>query len=119
VPKFYSELKGLIDELEMYHPSVTDAATLRRYRQDLVVSKFLFDLSPTLRTQVQGQILGGDNILTLTTTFSTVMRVSTRADIIVVVVILEDEDVDLLEVDVAHMEADRVPLGKDPGNADL
>jgi len=35
----------------------------------------------------------------------------------VVVVILEDEDVDLLEVNVAHMEADSVPLRKDPGNA--
>ena len=31
--------------------------------------------------------------------------------------ILEDEDVDLLEVDVARMEADRVPLRKNPGNA--
>ena len=28
-----------------------------------------------------------------------------------------DEDVDLLEVNVARMEADRVPLRKDPGNA--
>ena len=34
------------------------------------------------------------------------------------VVILEDKDVDLLEVDVAHMEADRVPLRKGLSNAD-
>jgi len=33
-----------------------------------------------------------------------------------VAVILKDEDVNLLEVDVAHMEADRVPLRKDLGN---
>jgi len=26
VPEFYGELKGLIDELEMHQPSVTDAA---------------------------------------------------------------------------------------------
>ena len=37
--------------------------------------------------------------------------------VMVVVAILEDEDVDLLEVDVARMEADRVPLRKDPSNA--
>ena len=41
VPEFYGELKVLIDELEMHQPSVTDAATLREYRQDLAVSKFL------------------------------------------------------------------------------
>ena len=33
------------------------------------------------------------------------------------VVILEDEDVDLLEVDVARMEADKVPLRKAFSNA--
>jgi len=65
----------------MHRPSVTDAATLRGYRQDLAVSKFLSDLSATLRSQVRGQILGGDSILTLTVTFSRVMRVSTGADI--------------------------------------
>ena len=34
-----------------------------------------------------------------------------------VAAILKDEDVDLLELDVAHMEADRVSLRKDPDNA--
>ena len=49
VPEFYGELEGLIDELDMHQPSVTDVATLRRYRQDLAVSKFLSGLSPILR----------------------------------------------------------------------
>ena len=40
VPEFYGELKGLIHELEMHQSSVTDAATLRGYHQDLVVPKF-------------------------------------------------------------------------------
>jgi len=53
MPKFYDELKGLIDELEMHLPAVTDAATLRGYRQDLTISKFLSGLSPTLRSQVR------------------------------------------------------------------
>jgi len=52
VPEFYGELKGLIDELDMHQPTVTDAPTLRGYRQDLAVSKFPSDLSPTLRSQV-------------------------------------------------------------------
>ena len=37
---------------------------------------------------------------------------------VVVVTILENEDVDLLEVDVARMETDKVPLRKDPDNMD-
>ena len=43
MPEFYSELKSLIGELEMHQPTVIDAATLRGYRQDLTVSKFLSD----------------------------------------------------------------------------
>jgi len=45
----YGEFKGLIDELEMQQPIVTDATTLRRYRQDIAVSEFLSSLSPSLR----------------------------------------------------------------------
>ena len=77
----YGELKGLIDELKMHQPTVTDAATLRGYRQDLAVSKFLSGLSPKLRSQMRGQILREDRILKLTVTFSRVMRVSTGSKI--------------------------------------
>jgi len=65
----------------MYQPDVTDAATLREYCQDLTVSKYMSGLSPSLRSQVRGQILGGDSIITLTVNFSRVMRISTRADV--------------------------------------
>jgi len=37
VSEFYGELKSLIDVLEMHQPVITDAATLRGYRQDLAV----------------------------------------------------------------------------------
>ena len=50
--KFYGELKSSVDELKMHQPAVTNAATLRGYRQDLTVSKFLFGLSSTLVSQV-------------------------------------------------------------------
>jgi len=137
VLEFYGKVKGLIDELEMHQPFVTNAATLRGYPQDLAVSKFLSGLSLTLQSKVWGQILGGDSIPTLTATFSRVMRVSTGADVFsapsieqsVMVsghgrghgraAILEDEDEDLLEVDVARMEADRMPLTKALGNAGI
>jgi len=49
VPEFFGKHKG-IDELEMHQPAVTDAAILRRYRQDLAVSKFLSGLSFSLRS---------------------------------------------------------------------
>ena len=81
MPEFHGRLKGLIDELEMHQHAVTDAAILRGYRQNLAVSKFLSVLSPTLRSQVRSQILGGDCIPTLTATFSRVRRVSTGADV--------------------------------------
>ena len=39
--EIYGELKSLLDELKIYQPAVTDAVTLRGYRQDLTMSKFL------------------------------------------------------------------------------
>jgi len=50
VPEFYGGIKGLIDELEMHQHAVTNVATLRGYRQDLAVSKFLSGLSPSPRS---------------------------------------------------------------------
>jgi len=81
VPEFYGKLKSLIDKLKMHQTTVTDASTLRRYRHNLAVSKFISGLSPSLRSLVRGYILGEDRILTLAATFSRVMRVSTEADV--------------------------------------
>jgi len=81
VPELYKELKCLIDDLNMHQHAVTDAATLRGYHQDLAVSKFLSGLNHALQSQVRGQILRGDSIFMLTTTFSRVMRVSTGVDV--------------------------------------
>ncbi|XP_020266951.1 uncharacterized protein LOC109842493 [Asparagus officinalis] len=57
VPKFFGELKGLIDELEMHQPAVADVTTLLRYRRDLAVSKFLSGLHPTLQSQVSTGVI--------------------------------------------------------------
>jgi len=80
VLEFYEKLTGLIDELEMHRPAVTNVTTLRGYHQDLAVPKFLFSLS-LLRYQVRDQILGENSIPIMTTTFSRVMRVFTGADV--------------------------------------
>jgi len=40
-PRFYGELKSLIDELKMHQPVVTDAATLRKYRGSHNVKVFV------------------------------------------------------------------------------
>ena len=40
IAEFYEELKSLVDELEMHQSVVTNAVTLRRYRQDLAVHSF-------------------------------------------------------------------------------
>jgi len=63
VPEFYRELKSLIDKLEMHQRAVSDAATLKRYRQDLTVYKFSSGLSPSMRSRVRGQILEGEYFL--------------------------------------------------------
>jgi len=58
---------------------------MSRHRGGIVkisVSKFLSTLSPSLRSQVRGQILRENNISILTVTFSRVMCVSTGADVI-------------------------------------
>ena len=81
VAEFYGEPKSLVDDLEMHQPAITDATTLRGYRQDLAMSKFLSGLSPTLKSQLRGHILRGDSIPTLTITFSRVMCVSTGANV--------------------------------------
>jgi len=65
----------------MHQPVVTNVATLRGYRQDLAMLESLSGLSPAFRSQVCGQILGGDSIPMLTATFSRIIRVSTRTDV--------------------------------------
>jgi hypothetical protein len=66
VPEIFDKLKGLIDELEIHQQAVADAPTMLGYCRDQAVSKFLFDPSHTLQSQVWGQILGGDSIPSLT-----------------------------------------------------
>jgi len=129
----------LIDELEMHQPTVTDAATLREYRQNLTVLKFLCGLRPSLRSQVRGQILGEDSIPTLIVTFFRVMRVFIGADMSHAPFIKQStmvsehdrgrgrgrgcgrdfgEDVAHLEV-VVSMVVDKILLIRDPGSVSI
>lgn len=67
--KYYSALQDILDELEVYQLLVTDLNTLRRYRQNPVVAKFLVGLNSSLLTQVKGHILTGDSVPSLTTIY--------------------------------------------------
>ena len=51
-----------MDELDAHSPLVTNLQVLKRYREDLAVSKNLSGQDPSLVTQVSGQTLGGDNV---------------------------------------------------------
>lgn len=79
VSKYYSALRGTLDELEVYQFLVIDLNTLRQYRQDLVIIKFLSSLGSSLVIQVSGQILAGDNIPLLMAAHSRVLRISTES----------------------------------------
>ena len=94
------------------------------------MSKFLSGLSPTLRFQVQDQILEGDSILTLMAIFSSVLRVSIGADIFSAPSIEQSVMISGCGRGRDHccyfggrelglMEADRVPMRKDPGNVGI
>ena len=93
---------------------------MRKYRQDLPVSKFLSDLSPSLQSQARGQILGENSIPILTATFSRIMRVSIRADMSPTPSIEQSVMVSgrgrvvmatvILQEDVAHLEVIMVPM---------
>ena len=60
--EYYSTLRGILDELDAHSPLVTNLQILKRYLEDLAVSKNLSGQDPSLVTQVSGQTLGGDNV---------------------------------------------------------
>ena len=74
VPEYYSTLRGILDELDVHQPHVTDLQVLKRYREDLATSNFLSGLDPSLVTQIRGQILGGDIVPFLSIFYSKVYR---------------------------------------------
>lgn len=66
---YYSQLRSILDELIFHQHLVLE------YRQDLINSKFVSDLDSPLPTLVQGQIIAGESVPSLTATYSKVLYV--------------------------------------------
>jgi len=63
-------LKGILDDLDVHQPLIIDLRVLKGYCEDLAVAKFLSGLNPLLVTQVRGQILRSNNVLSLSSSYS-------------------------------------------------
>jgi hypothetical protein len=67
---FFNRLKSLGDELEVLRPPTTDIASQVKYREEILVARFLAGLHPELANQIRGQILAADTLPTLQQTFN-------------------------------------------------
>ena len=74
--EFYGQLRGLLNQLEIYQPYSADITTQRRYREELAVALFLAGLDSPLNSQIRGPILSESLIPTLGEAFSTALSVS-------------------------------------------
>lgn len=66
-PAYHSTLHGILNELDIHQPSVTDLKTLREY-SNLVMVKFLSYIDSSVLVQVRRQILVGDYVPLFTPT---------------------------------------------------
>ena len=79
VSEYYNFFKGLMDELNQYHPVTNDIDVLKKQREEFYVSKFLSGLHSNLQS-VKSQILAGDgSIPSLSNVYSRVVRVTTKS----------------------------------------
>lgn len=72
----FSTLKGIADEILIYHPLSCDAAARQTQWEEFMVAKFLSGLDANLRP-VRDSLLSSDKIPTLSNALSRVLRVTT------------------------------------------
>ena len=77
IQKHFTRLRALLDELEMYQPLTGDISQMKKYREELAVSIYLFNLNSNLSSQIRGQVLGADSLLDLQTVLSKSLPIST------------------------------------------
>ena len=53
VQEYFTHLRALLDELEMYQPLTGDVSQMKRYREELAVSVYLFSLNSDLSSQIR------------------------------------------------------------------
>ncbi|KAH6798462.1 hypothetical protein C2S51_034946 [Perilla frutescens var. frutescens] len=76
VNDYFSTLKGLADEILVYHPLSCDATTRQKQWEEFMVAKFLSGLDHSLRP-TRDSLLASDNVPTLSNALSRVLRVAT------------------------------------------
>lgn len=64
VNDYFSTLKGIADEILVYHPLCCDATTWKTQWEEFMVAKFLSGLDANLRP-VRDNLLSSDNVPTL------------------------------------------------------
>ncbi|XP_056159617.1 uncharacterized protein LOC115679796 [Syzygium oleosum] len=73
--QFFADFKQMYEEFNHLLPITSDVKTMQEQREQLAVMGFLGALGPEFDA-VRSQILGGNNVPSLTETFSRVLRVS-------------------------------------------
>lgn len=76
VNDYFSTLKGLADEILVYHPLSCDATTRAKQWEEFMVAKFLSGLNADLQP-LRDSLMASDTIPTLSNALSRVLRVST------------------------------------------
>ncbi|KAG6386092.1 hypothetical protein SASPL_154979 [Salvia splendens] len=76
VNDYFSTLKGLADEILVYHPLSCDATTRAKQWEEFMVAKFLSGLNADLQP-LRDSLMASDDIPTLSNALSHVLRVST------------------------------------------
>ncbi|XP_043693371.1 uncharacterized protein LOC122643864 [Telopea speciosissima] len=72
--EYYSSLKGMWEELNVYHPISTDAAVIKSQRSEFLVAKFLSGLDSDLQS-VKSQLLTGEKIPSMNEAYCRIQRV--------------------------------------------
>ena len=75
VEEYFSLLKGMWDEFNVYQPLTTDLQKQQKHKDEFRVSKFLSGLKPKL-TPIRSQVLSGKDIPSVSETYAQVGRAS-------------------------------------------
>ncbi|KAL3721854.1 hypothetical protein ACJRO7_034230 [Eucalyptus globulus] len=72
--EYYSALKGMWEELNLYQPITTDLERLKTQRSEFQVAKFLSGLNADLQP-VKSQLLAGDRVPSMNEAFCRIQRI--------------------------------------------
>ena len=82
IQDYYASIRGLLTQLELYQPYMTDLITQHHYGEELIVDISLSSLDTSISSQIQGSILSKAHLSTLAMTFSSTLRASTKTPLV-------------------------------------